>query len=57
MPLDLRFPLGFLFLLMGGILTATGAFEHVRLTLFTGLSMLAFGAVMAGAAFSSRPAR
>lgn len=50
---DLRLPTGYLFAILGAILTGAGAFAGytaplmtVNVNLYTGLAMLAFAAVM-----------
>jgi hypothetical protein len=51
MALDLRIPLGLMFVILGCILTATGAFRPteslgINVNLLWGLVLLAFGTVM-----------
>jgi hypothetical protein len=55
--LDIRFPIGLLFAVLGGLLATYGAFSDraiyqrslgVNVNLWWGLVMLAFGAVMIG---------
>ena len=54
MGLDIRLPLGLLFVCIGGLLTATGLLTdesiyarslHINVNLWWGLAMMAFGAV------------
>ncbi|MGD0462061.1 MAG: hypothetical protein ABSB74_06200 [Tepidisphaeraceae bacterium] len=51
MALDLRFPLGLMFVILGAIVTAVGIFKPqeslgIDINLWWGLVLLAFGAVM-----------
>jgi hypothetical protein len=51
MALDLRFPLGLMFVILGAIVTALGIFRPretlgININLWWGLVLLAFGAVM-----------
>ncbi|MCC6860723.1 MAG: hypothetical protein IT158_19300 [Bryobacterales bacterium] len=56
--LDLRIPSGWFFTILGGLLTAIGVFSpglrapltEVNVNLYSGLSMLLFGAVLLGLA-------
>lgn len=64
MGLDIRFPLGLIFLALGGIMTVYGAVTHgsamyaiaqgVNLNLMWGLVMVVFGLVMVIAAKRAR---
>ena len=46
MKLDIRYPLGFLFLVVGGLLAAYGLYRHIRIDLWWGLLQAAFGVVV-----------
>jgi hypothetical protein len=46
MKLDIRYPLGFLFLVVGGLLAAYGVLRHIKIDLWWGLVQAAFGAVV-----------
>ncbi len=46
MGLDIRIPIGLMFLLLGPILLGAGWMDGVRLSMYTGASMVTFGAIM-----------
>ena len=46
MELDIRLPIGLMFLTLGAVLFATGLVQSVSLTTLTGGAMLAFGLPM-----------
>jgi hypothetical protein len=46
MKLDIRYPLGFLFLLVGALLAAYGLLRHIKIDLWWGLVQAAFGVVV-----------
>jgi hypothetical protein len=50
MKLDIRYPIGFLFLIIGALLAVFGAMRHHRVDLYWGGVQVAFGALMAGLA-------
>ena len=50
MKLDIRYPLGLLFLIVGALLAAYGLMRHIRIDLWWGLVQVAFGAVILGLA-------
>jgi hypothetical protein len=46
MGLDIRLPIGLMFVLLGPLLLVTGLVEHTSVNVKTGAAMLAFGVVM-----------
>lgn len=46
MDLDIRIPIGLMFLVLGPILVACGVWDHAAISLYTGSSMIAFGLPM-----------
>jgi hypothetical protein len=46
MKLDIRYPIGFLFLIVGGLLAVYGLLRHQGIDLWWGLVQVVFGAVM-----------
>ncbi len=58
MDLDIRIPIGLMFLLLGPILIVCGLMDHAAISLYTGSAMLAFGLPMLifGIRASRRPA-
>ncbi|HEY5079618.1 MAG TPA: hypothetical protein VII43_07205 [Opitutaceae bacterium] len=46
MKLDIRYPLGFLFVAVGGLLAAYGLWRHIRIDLWWGLVQAVFGVVV-----------
>jgi hypothetical protein len=57
MKLDIRYPIGCLFLIIGGLLAAYGVWRHQGIDLWWGLVQVAFGAVMFGLARSGSSAK
>jgi hypothetical protein len=47
MDLDIRIPIGLMFLLLGPILLVVGLVDHAAISQYTGAAMIAFGAPMA----------
>ena len=50
MKLDIRYPLGYLFLVVGGLLGAYGLLRHIRIDLWWGAVQAVFGVVVLGLA-------
>jgi hypothetical protein len=46
MDLDIRIPIGLMFLILGPLLLVVGLVEHAAITEYTGLGMTLFGAPM-----------
>jgi hypothetical protein len=46
MDLDIRIPIGLMFLLLGPLLLVVGLVEHAAITEYTGAAMAIFGAPM-----------
>jgi hypothetical protein len=55
MKLDIRYPIGFLFLIIGGLLAAYGVWRHQEIDLWWGLVQVVFGAIMVFLARSGSP--
>jgi hypothetical protein len=50
MKLDIRYPLGFLFVIVGALLAAYGLLRHIRIDLLWGAVQAVFGVVVLGLA-------
>ncbi len=50
MKLDIRYPLGSLFLVVGGLLAAYGVWRHIKIDLWWGAVQAVFGVVVLGLA-------
>ncbi len=46
MELDIRLPIGLMFLLLGPILVVCGLVDHAAISAYTGAAMIAFGLPM-----------